>query len=71
MKLVERIRQGNSRKARPIRLPLWLTAVLAVLMTCSAWPGESVRQKGQHGCTMILVGNAGHCGRIRAHVLQQ
>ena len=46
-----------AKERRSFRLPLLLTAILTVLMAVSAWPGESVLQKEQHGCTMILVGN--------------
>ena len=56
MKLTKEMRQGNNGKTRLFRLPLWMTAFLAVLMILSGWPGEFVRQNGQRGCTMILVG---------------
>jgi dipeptidase len=56
MTLTKEMRQGNNGKTRLFRLPLWMTAFLAVLMILSVWSGEFVRQNGQRGCTMILVG---------------
>jgi dipeptidase len=56
MKLTTEMRQGNNGKTRQFKISLWMTAFLAVLMILSVWPGEFVGQKGQRGCTMILVG---------------
>lgn len=56
MRILEEIRQGQYRQMRTFRIRLVMTAFLAASMVLSVWPGDFVRQKGQRGCTMVLVG---------------